>query len=855
MSQDFSELGEARKPSAYKKYENVNDSERKNIRQVLKFMQQENYKDAEIIYKDLIKEGSNNYVVFGNLATICYMKNRIEEMIVLLKRALKLNPDYPEGLSNLGLALQKQGNLQAAIQLYEKALAIKPDFPNALRNLGNVFKNQGELQKAADCYRKVLAIEPNSLGALINLSSTLKEQGELQGAIDFYSKALPIEPNSLGALFNLGSALQVQGELQEAIDCHRKALLIDPNSFGALVNLGSALQGQGKLQEAINCHRKALVIDPNSLAALINLGSALQGQGESQEAINYYKKALAIDSNCLRALNNLGGALVEKGEFQEAIDYCKKTLTIDPNSLRALNNLAAALVEKGEFQEAIDCCRKALTIKPDYLVALINLGAALAGSGELQESITTYRKAIALNGNHSSIHWNLSLSLLSSGDYENGWKEYEWRFRDKVKLHGQSQLKKWDGGSHCSGDRLILISEQGLGDTLQFIRYIPYLNKKGMMTTLCAQSKLHGLIQASGITTEVYGPEDVHKLTKGEWLPLLSLPGYLNIKPNKLIVSEPYIKAPEENILYWKQKLSSEGRPIIGINWQGDPKTERAVLKGRSLPLEAFLSIIETVDASFLSLQKGSGSEQLTDCKFLDRFVGCQEEINLTWDFVENAAIMMNCDLIITVDTVVAHLAGGLGKPTWLLLHKVPDWRWGMEGDTTLWYPSMRLFRQREQGNWQEVMNCVAMALEGFFSNWPEPSITTKTPSPRNVSSIMAPVALAELIDKITILEIKSEKFKNEHKRNVDHELDLLRRILRQASVELLPEHHQQLKAVNESLWQIEEDIRSHETNQDFGKAFVQLARSVYLQNDKRAAIKKTINDYYGSEIIEEKSY
>ncbi|MXW11369.1 MAG: tetratricopeptide repeat protein [Synechococcus sp. SB0668_bin_13] len=462
----------------------------------------------------------------------------------------------------------------------------------------------------------------------------------------------------------------------------------------------------------------------NSLDILNNLGAALYQQGKLQEAIDYYKKALAIDPNSLDILNNLGAALYQQGKLQEAVDYYKKALAIDPNSLDALSGLGAALIQLGEAQEAIYYCKKALAIDPNFVDALNNLGEGLAQLGENEEAITILRKAISLSPGHPIAHKNLSLKLLLSGDYENGWKEYEWRFDGKVRLnsfnlhaHPPSSLKKWDGGSHCSGNRLVVIGEQGLGDILQFMRYILYLRKRGMTVALCTYTKLHGLIQSSGIAQKLYSPEDVHQLTTGEWLPLLSLPMYLKIRPDNPLVRESYIKAPEERISYWKQKLSSEKRPIIGINWQGNAKAERGSTRGRSFPLETFTPLTEKTDASLLSLQKGSGSEQLAGCKFLDRFVGCQEEINQTWDFVETAAMMLNCDLIITMDTVVAHLAGGLGRPTWLLLKKLPEWRWGMEGDTTFWYSSMRLFRQRQRGNWQEVMDRTASALQQIVSS------------------------------------------------------------------------------------------------------------------------------------------
>ncbi|MCY3537992.1 MAG: tetratricopeptide repeat protein [Cyanobacteria bacterium MAG IRC3_bin_20] len=720
MSEGFSGLGKSRKSiraSASSKHDRINGTEHKNIKKAFRFMQQGNYKDAEVIYKKLIKEKTRNYVVFQNLAEICHKKGRIEEMIILLKEAFKLNPDYPEGLLNMGAALMQLGKSQEGIAYYKKALAIDPNHLKALTNLGVALRQLGKPQEGIAYYKKALAMDPNHLKALTNLGAALVDIGKPQEGIAYYKKALAIDPNHLKALTNLGAALVQLGKLQESINYSKKALAINPNWPAALTNLGTALVQLGKIQESIAYYKKALAIDPDSPAALTNLGAALVTLGKTQESIAYYKKALAIDPDSPAALTNLGAALVTLGKTQEGIAYHKKALAIDPDSPVALTNLGAALADLGKTQEGIAYHKKALAIDPDSPRSLANLGVALILSGELQEASNTCRKAISLRPDYIPAHWSLSFSLLSSGDYENGWKEYEWRFRVEDTLHAHlPQLKKWNGSSHCSRDNLVLVSEQGFGDIMQFMRYILYLRKRGMIVAFCTRTKLHGLIQSSGITSEIYSPEEVHQLTTREWLPLLSLPMHLKVRPDNPLIQEPYIKAPAERILYWKQKLSSEKRPIIGINWQGNASTEIHMLRGRSLPLETFTPLTENIDASFLSLQKGDGSEQLTDCKFLDRFVDCQEEINQTWDFVENAAIIMNCDLIITMDTSVAHLAGGLGKTTWLLLHKPCDWRWGMEGDTTFWYPSMRLFRQRERGNWQEVMDRVAMALQGAYS-------------------------------------------------------------------------------------------------------------------------------------------
>ena len=677
---------------------------------------------------------------------------------------------------------------------------------------------QGHLEEAEIIYRKLLEEGACSYIIFANLAAVYGMQGRTKEVVPLLKKAIAINSSYPEDHFNLGIALYNQGDLEAATTSFRQALAINPHYPEALFSLGNALHGQGNLQAAIDAYRQALAVKPDYPEAYSNLGIALHGQGNLQAAIDAYRQALAIKPNFPDAYYNLG------------------------NALRGQDNL----------QAAIAAYRQALAIKPNFPDAYSSLGIALRNQGDLQAAIAAYRQALAIKPDFPKAHMNLSLVQLLLGDYENGWKEYEWRFRvqDRKTLLADPQVQPWTGSNLAPGERLILVSEQGLGDTLQFMRYVLYLNNTGLPVSLCAQIQLHDLIHASRITTMIYNPEETNQLTIGKWLPLLSLPVHLQILPDKPIVDAPYIQVPEQQVGHWQQKLAHEQQPVVGINWQGNPEIEKDSLKGRSLPLESFAIITEKTTVTLLSLQKGFGSEQLADCPFRHRFVRCQEEINRTWDFVEAAAIIANCDLVITSDTVVAHLAAGMGHPTWLLLTKVPDWRWGMEGDTSFWYPSMRLFRQRERGNWQEVMDRVATALAAFVG-----SGNRTSEFGQNAASIHVPVAFAELIDKITILEIKSETLTGHGKVNVDHELSLLRRVLKQSGVQLLPEHYEQLKSVNQSLWNVEDDIRDHERRQDFGEQFIQLARSVYEQNDRRAAIKRSINDHYGSAIREEKSY
>ena len=475
---------------------------------------------------------------------------------------------------------------------------------------------------------------------------------------------------------------------------------------------GTACYQRGDLRGAIDGYRQALAIKPDYPDVLFNLGIALGDQGDLDGAIASYRKSLAIEPNS-HVLSNLGLALKEQGDLQAAIDCYRKAVVLNPGSPEIVSNLGAALTDQGDVDGAIDCCRRAIAINPDFAYAHSNLGFALSEQGDHQRAIASYERALALDNNYADARWNLSHSLLCIGDYENGWENYEWRFRRKENyLNAHPPIEAWNGSNLGPGENLVMVSEQALGDTIQFMRYIGFLNSIGVPAALCAQTKLHGLIRSSGVTTVVYSPEEGNQLAAGKWLPLMSLPRYLKVSPDHPIVTAPYIKIPEPLITKWKQKLAPDQRPIIGINWHGNPQPRKGMAKdGRSIPLEAFAPIAERTDASLLSLQKGMGSDQLDGCAFSHRFVGCQAEISQIWDFVETGAMIANCDLVITSDTAVAHLAAGSGATTWLLLRKVAEWRWGPEGDTSFWYPSMRLFRQREWGNWSEVMERVVAAL------------------------------------------------------------------------------------------------------------------------------------------------
>ena len=292
------------------------------------------------------------------------------------------------------------------------------------------------------------------------------------------------------------------------------------------------------------------------------------------------------------------------------------------------------------------------------------------------------------------------------------WEEFEWRFVNNfIVPHVVPKSKKWVGEKLNTNETLTIVSEQGLGDTIQFMRFLPYLSKMGYSIDFIADKRLHSIIKASGINENPIPPPEFNKLKQNKWLPLMSLGKILEINPLLKSFESTYIKTNYESDLKWKKILSNENKPIIGINWQGNNKIEIGTFKGRSFPLELFSSILKGNDIKLISLQKGFGTEQLENCSFKEKFIDCQDEIDNVWDFLELSSIMKNCSLIITSDTCVAHLSGGLGIKTWLLLKKVPDWRWGLEEQQD-WYPSVKLLRQNKIDCWEEPIRQIEEILK-----------------------------------------------------------------------------------------------------------------------------------------------
>ena len=577
-------------------------------------------------------------------------------------------------------------------------------------------------ENAVTFYKKALAIDYNNTEILNNLAKSFLAINLYDEAIDTLQKSIILDDKNYDTHFNLGIIYLKKGDFNNAVQSFLNTIKIRPEDSNALNMLGVAFFKKGNIKSSISYYSKAIKLNPQNEKVYTNLAIAYSRSGNLEAAISIYLKALKIDSKNFSTLFNLGRIYQQKGDLEKALETFEKILKLkNINSLDLVfNEIGITLHKKEDFHSAIKSYLKAINLNKNSIQFYNNLGYAQFEIEDFDSAEISFLKAIKLSPQNAIARKNLSKIYLLKGNYKEGLKNYEYRYKHtniRILPHASPNIPIWSGEDSERPDKLLIVSEQGLGDTLQFMRFLPLLRKKDQKVYFCAQEKLHGVIKNSKIDFDPLSPNQANKFSEGKWIPLLSLPKIFNLCPNKQLIKSPYIYPDEYLVNKWKLLFSKYEEKIIGIHWQGNPETEQGIHKGRSLLLNEFSTLAKNSKCKFLSLQKGYGEEQLKDCLFKNKFVDFQKEVNKIWDFVETSSIIANCDLIITSDSAVAHLAAGMGKKTWLLLQKIPDWRWGLKGSDTFWYENMELFRQKEKNNWQEVMDRVLIRLEDILNS------------------------------------------------------------------------------------------------------------------------------------------
>lgn len=536
--------------------------------------------------------------------------------------------------------------------------------------------------------------------------------GHLDEAAAIYRQILNQLPNQPAALYLLGVIALQRDELAEAIRLIGLGVIGGPGNAEAWGHLGIALHRAGKLEDALGALDRCLQLAPGHLAAMFERAMVLNDLGQSDQALAAYDRTLALDPQFFAAQLNRANLLYRMERAEQAAEGFRAASAIKPADPRCHNNLAVTLRSLGRRAEALHAFEAALLHDPRFPAAETGRGIVLAELARYEESVVAFDRALTIDAGDAGAHFNRGLSLLSLERWDEAWPEYEWRWRlaDNPSKPREFAQPEWDG-RRLAGERVLLHAEQGVGDTFQFLRYASLAKALGARVIVECQANVKRLLARSpGIDLlfargEALPAFDLHA-------PLMSLPRIMKTQPGAVPAPMRYIIADPEDIAARAAQLSALRRPRIGILWQGNLHNKS--LRGRSTELLLWAAILQHRDAAFISLQTDPGRSQLADIDFahrpFDPFAAAPPR-----DFADTAAIIADLDLVISIDTSVAHLAGAMGRPTWVMLPFAADWRWARDGDSSSWYPSMHLFRQRRPGDWVEVMGRVEMALDAFL--------------------------------------------------------------------------------------------------------------------------------------------
>jgi len=573
-----------------------------------------------------------------------------------------------------------------------------------------VAQQAGRLDEAARLYRDILAVEPVHFFALHALGLVEFQRGDKEQGVFHIRESLRLQPGWAEAWYNLGNALQTLGELEASAESYRRALELKPDFAEAFNNLGNVLHGLGRQNEAIAAYGQALALKPDYAEAHNNLGNLWQALGKLNEAVACYRRTLELNPSLTEAHNNLGNSLQALGKPDEALLSYRRAVELGPYVAEAHYNLGNALQAQGRFDEAASSYRRALELRRDYAEAHNNLGNVLQLQGKLEEAVVFYGRSIELKPDFAEAHSNLATLLLMEGNFESGWPEFEWRWKTKRLTERSFSESRWDGGPLDT--RTILIhTEQGLGDTIQFIRYaglVKERNPRAKVIVECQRQLVPLLGWCPGIDQLIGKGDGLPKFDLH--LPLLSLPRVLKTSVETIPAGVPYLFADQALVAQWRRQLARSSGPRIGIHWKVNTIAER---QNRNIPVDFIAALAQQFpEISLVSLQKEATAAELARISERVPVVDAGPDLDTAnGAFMDTAAIMMNLDLVISSDTSVAHLAGALGVPVWLALPHVADWRWLLNRDDSPWYPTMRLFSQPAPDEWSQVFEEIQGAL------------------------------------------------------------------------------------------------------------------------------------------------
>jgi len=663
---------------------------------------------AEDLYRQVLVAEPSNVNALHLLGVVASEQGKDTLAIECIAKAIGLAPGFADAHYNLGRIFHERGKIDDAVRCYLRALHLRPDYFEASSNLALTFQSLGKLSDAEAWFRRAAEVRPRSAEAHYGLAKVLKDQGKRDDAIACYRRAVLLKPDFGSALVDLGNVLNAQGSGPEAITCYRRALEINPDDVLALNNLGTILKDLGNVDEAISCFQQAIERGPLFVEAHFNAGLAYCQQSKFEKAIESYARALELRPNFPQAWYELGSAYEAVERLEDAVVSYHRAIALSPAYAEAINNLGTVYQKQEKLDAAICEFRRALKLKPDLIAAHNNLGTAMRECGRIDNAAAAFRNGIALAPDRPELHFNYAGVLLIQGDFEHGWPEYESRW-ETGKLHTRHFSQPQWHGEALEGKRILLHAEQGFGDTLQFIRYASIVKRLGPTVIVECQRPLTRLLNGCpGIDCLVAGGDELPSFDLHS--PLLSLPAVLKTTVSTIPSDVPYLFVDPNLVAHWRRRLDEFHGFRIGINWRG--RAGKRESRQRDIPLNEFASLGQVGSVQLISLQKGAGEEELAAVRRCTSLVNLTEIDTEHGAFMDTGAIMKSIDLVITSDTSIAHLAGTLAVPVWVALPFAAEWRWLLDRSDSPWYPTMRLFRQKQLGDWAGVFEEIKAELQ-----------------------------------------------------------------------------------------------------------------------------------------------
>ena len=597
-------------------------------------------------------------------------------------------------------ALHAAGRLADARAAYERLFIANPRDTGAIHGLGLIAVDQGRADEALPLFARCMALAPDNAVFRIAYGLALLESGKPEDAAPLLLDAANRAPALADARFHLARALVAMKRPRQAFDVLADTVIRFPSRADALALKGTVERKLGRGADAEASLRQAHTLAPRDADILNNLGAVVRDDGRAAEAVACYRQALALAPNRALTRTNLGNALGALGQLEEAEAHLRKALVLDPVSNDARLGLALLLAANERGEEAIPLLNDVLARDPANLDAATNLGVALLAAGDVTGAESQYRAVLAQAPKNAEAHYNLAWVLLLTGRWREGWEHYEWRWKLKYFSSRIRGFKKpvWDGSPFAG--TLLVHAEQGLGDCIQFARLLGAARERCSQLVFECHRPLIRLLKDLPGVDRVIAAGDLPP-PFAQHIPLMSLARVLGLTPETIPLAGGYIAAPA---IPAALRLPPTSARRIGLVWAGSP--DNKIDRRRSVPARLFAPLCEIPGLDVVSLQVGARTEGSADLPGI--VFDCAGKVS---DFADTAAVIAQLDLVIGVDTAVIHLAGAMGKPAWLLIPFMPDYRWLLGRPDSPWYSSIRLFRQKKAGDWEGVIAEVAAAL------------------------------------------------------------------------------------------------------------------------------------------------